>query len=52
MIESRRMRRTEHVACIGAKISATKILVGKPERKRLPVRSMRRSEDNIKMGLS
>jgi hypothetical protein len=51
MIKSRRMRRAEHEACIGAKISAIRILVEKHEGNRLPVRPIHRWEDNFKMGL-
>jgi hypothetical protein len=40
-----------HVACMGAKGNAYRILVGKPKGKRLLRRSRRRWEDNIKMEL-
>jgi hypothetical protein len=46
MIKSRRMRWTGHVARIGEKMNAYRILVGKPEGKR-----PRRWVDNIKMDL-
>jgi hypothetical protein len=38
-------------ACIGAKIGAIRILMEKPEGKRLPERPIRRWEDNFKMDL-
>jgi hypothetical protein len=50
MIKSRRMRWAGHVAPMGAKRNAYRILVGKPEGKRLLGRP-RRWVDNIKMGL-
>jgi hypothetical protein len=34
MIQSRRMRWEEHVACMGEKRNAYRILMGKPEGKR------------------
>jgi hypothetical protein len=40
MFQSRRMRRAEHVACVGW--SACRVLVRKPERKRLIGRHRRR----------
>jgi hypothetical protein len=51
MIKSRRMRWTGHVARMGEKRNAYKILVGKPEGKRLLGRPTRRGVDNIKMDL-
>jgi hypothetical protein len=45
------MRWTGNVARIRAKRNAYKILVGKPEGKRLLGRPRRRWEDNIKMDL-
>jgi hypothetical protein len=49
IIKSRRMRWAGHVARIGEKRNAYRILVGKPEGKRPPGRPKRRWEDNIKM---
>jgi hypothetical protein len=51
MIKSRRMRCAGHVACMGEKRNAHKILVEKPEGKRLLGRPRRRWLDNIKMDL-
>jgi hypothetical protein len=51
MIKSRRMRWAGHVARLGEKMNAYRILVGKPEGKRPLKRSRRRWEDNIKMDL-
>jgi hypothetical protein len=51
MIKSKRMRWAGDVACMGAKRHAYRILVGKPEGKRLLGRPKRRVEDNIKMDL-
>jgi hypothetical protein len=51
MIKSRRMRWAEHIARIGEKRNAYKILVGKPGGKRPLGRSRRRWLDNIKMDL-
>jgi hypothetical protein len=51
MIKSRRMRWAGHVARMGAKKSAYRILVGKPEGKRPLERPRRRWEVNIKMDL-
>jgi hypothetical protein len=45
------MRWAGHVARIGAKGNACRILVGKPEGKRPLGRPRRRWEDNIKMNL-
>jgi hypothetical protein len=49
--KSRRMRWAEHIARMGKKINAYRILVGKPEGKRPLGRSRRRWVDNIKMYL-
>ena len=51
MMKSRRMRWTRHVACIGVRRGIYRVLVGKPENKRLPGRPRHRWEDNIKMDL-
>jgi hypothetical protein len=51
MIKSRRMRWVGHVAQMGAKRSAYRILGGKPEGKRALGRPRRRWVDNIKMNL-
>jgi hypothetical protein len=51
MIKSRRMRWARHVARMGAKKNAYKILVGNPEGKRSLERPRRRWVDNIKMDL-
>jgi hypothetical protein len=51
MIKSRRMRLAEHVALIGEKRNAYRILVGMPEGKRPLGRSRHRWKDNIKMDL-
>jgi hypothetical protein len=51
MIKSRRMRWAGHVARMGAKRNAYRILVGKPEGKRPLGRPKRRWVDNIKMDL-
>jgi hypothetical protein len=49
MIKSRRMRWAEHVARMGEKSNAYRILVGKPEGKRPLGRPRRRWLDNIEM---
>jgi hypothetical protein len=49
MIKSRRMRWVGHVALMGEKRNAYKILVEKPEGKRSLGRPRRRWVDNIKM---
>jgi hypothetical protein len=49
MIKSRRMRCAGHVARMGEKMNAYRILVGKPEGKRPLGRPRRRWVDNIKM---
>jgi hypothetical protein len=51
MIKSRRMKRVGHVARMGEKRHAYRILVGKPEGKRPVGRPRRRWVDNIKMNL-
>jgi hypothetical protein len=51
MIKSRRMRCTGHVARMGPKRNAFRILVGKPERKRPLGRSRHSWEDYNKMVL-
>jgi hypothetical protein len=51
MIKSRRIRWAGHVAQMGAKRNAYRILVGKPERKRPLGRTRRRWMNNIKMDL-
>jgi len=49
VIKSRRMRWAGHVARMGERRGAYRVLVGKPEGKRPLGRSRRRWEDNIKM---
>jgi hypothetical protein len=51
MIKSRRMRWEVHVALMGEKRNAYRILVGKSKGKRPLGRPRRRWMDNIKMGL-
>jgi hypothetical protein len=51
IIKSRRMRWAGHVARIGEKRNAYRLLVGKPEGKRPLGRPRRRWEDNIRMDL-
>jgi hypothetical protein len=51
MIKSKRMRWARHVARIGTKRRAYRILVGKPEGKRPLGIPRRRWEDNIRMYL-
>jgi hypothetical protein len=51
MIKSRRVRWAGHVARIGEKRNAYRILVGNPEGKRPLGRPRRRWEDNIRMDL-
>jgi len=51
VIKSRRMRWAGHVARMGEKKGAYRVLVGKPECKRPLGRTRRRWEDNIKMDL-
>jgi hypothetical protein len=49
VIKSRRIRLTEHVACIGERRGVYRALVGKPEEKRPLRRPKSRWEDNIKI---
>jgi hypothetical protein len=49
MIKSRRMRWAGHVARMETKINAYRLLVGKPEGKRLVGRPRSRWRDNIKV---
>jgi hypothetical protein len=51
VIKSRRMRWAGHVARMGEGRGVYRVLVGKPEGKRLLGRPRRRWEDNIKMDL-
>jgi hypothetical protein len=51
MIKSRRLRWAGHVARMGEKRNAYRILVGKPEGRRQLGRPSRRWVDNIKMDL-
>jgi hypothetical protein len=51
MIKSRRMRWAGHVARMGEKRNAYRILVGKPKRKKPLGIQRRRRLDNIKMYL-
>jgi hypothetical protein len=51
VITSRRMRWAGHVARMGEKRGAYRILLGRPEGRRPLGRPRRRWEDNIKMGL-
>jgi hypothetical protein len=51
MIKSRRIRWAGHVARMGEKMNAYRILVGKPEGKRPILRLRCRWLDNIKMDL-
>jgi hypothetical protein len=48
MIKSRRMRWTGHVACMGDRRSAFRVLVERPEGKRPLGRLRRRWQDNMK----
>jgi hypothetical protein len=51
VIKSRRIRCAGNLPCMGKMINMNKILVRKPERKRLNRRSRCRWEDNINMDL-
>jgi hypothetical protein len=51
VIKSRRMRCVGHVACMGERRGAYRVLVGKPEGQRPVGRPRCRWEDNIKMDL-
>jgi len=51
VIKSRRMRRKEHVACMGEMRGVYRVLVGKPEGKTTLGRPRHRWKDNIQMNL-
>jgi hypothetical protein len=51
VIKSRRMRWAGHVARMGERRGVYRVLVGRPEGKRLLGRPRRRWEDNIRMDL-
>jgi hypothetical protein len=51
MIESRKIRWTVHVARVGERKAAYRVLVGRPEGKRRLGRPRHRREDNTKMDL-
>jgi hypothetical protein len=51
MVKLRRLRWAEHVALIGTAMKACRILVGKPERKRLLGRLSCKWDNNIKKDL-
>jgi hypothetical protein len=51
VIKSRRMRWAEHVARMGEEMGVYRVLVGKPEGKRLVGRPRRRWVDNIRMDI-
>jgi len=51
VIKSRKMRWAGHVACTGERRGVYRVLVGKPEGKKLLGRPRRRWEDNIKLDL-
>ena len=51
VVKSRRMRWAWHVARMGERRGVNRVLVGKPEGKRLLGRPRHRWEDNIKMDL-
>jgi len=51
VVKSRRMRWAGHVARMGEDRGVQRVLVGKPEAKRLLGRPRRRWENNIKMDL-
>jgi hypothetical protein len=51
VVKSRRMGWTSHVARMGEERGVHRVLVGKPEGKRLSGRPRRRWEDNIKMDI-
>jgi hypothetical protein len=50
-MKSRRMKWTGYIACMGKMRNAYKILVGKPEGKRLLGKYRRKWGDNIRMDL-
>jgi hypothetical protein len=52
MIKLRMMGWAVHVALMGAKRKAYRILIGKPEGKRSLIRGRHRREDNIQMHLT
>jgi hypothetical protein len=52
MIKSRRMRWAGHVARMGEKRNVYRILVGKPEGRRLLRKQRHKSVDNIKVDLT
>jgi hypothetical protein len=51
VINRRRMRWVEHVECMGEGRDVYRVLVGKPEGKRLLGRPRRRWEDNVRVDL-
>jgi hypothetical protein len=51
VIKSRKMSWSGHVACMGERIGAYRVLVGKPERKRSLVIPRSRWKNNIKMDI-
>jgi hypothetical protein len=51
VIKSRRMRWARYVACMGARRVLYRVLIGKPEGKKLLWRPRRKREDNIMMDL-
>jgi hypothetical protein len=51
VVKSRRMRWVGHVACMGEGRGVYRVLVGRPEGKRLLGRPRCRLEDNIEMNL-
>jgi len=51
VMKSRRMRQAGHVARMGEERGVSRVLVGKPEKKRPLGRSRHRWVDNIRMGL-
>jgi hypothetical protein len=51
VIKSRRMRWAGHVACMGEGKDVYRVLVGRPEGKRILGRPRHKWEDNIKMDL-
>jgi hypothetical protein len=51
VIKSRGMRWAGHLACMGERSGAYRVLLGKPERKRQLGRPRRRWEDNINMDI-
>ena len=51
VIKSRRMRRAGHVACMGERRGAYRVLAGKPEGMRPLGRPRRRWKETVKMDL-